>query len=109
MPDISEQGNIVIMDFSPQAGHEQAGRRPALVVSNARFHHYTNMTLVCPITHNDRDFPLHIPLDNRTVTTGMILCEQIRSADLQARNARFVEKAPSDLVQQVLLMINAFY
>ena len=92
------QGDIVMMDFMPQSGHEQAGRRPALVVSNDFFNKVTNMALVCPITHTIRSFPLHVSLDERTQTTGSILCEQVKSLDLTARRADFKEKAPLDIV-----------
>ena len=62
------QGDLVMMDFNPQAGHEQAGRRPALVVSNQAFHRYTRMAIVCPITNQIKDYPMHVKLDERTKT-----------------------------------------
>lgn len=96
------QGDIVMMNFTPQAGHEQAGRRPALVVSNAAFHRYTRMAIVCPITNQIKDYPLHVKLDERTKTTGEILCEHVKSLDLDARGAAFVETLPDDLMMEVL-------
>jgi len=96
------QGDIVYLDFNPQKGHEQAGRRPALVVSNDSYSRYTNLAIVCPITNTDRSFPLHVSLDGRTSTTGVILCEHVKSLDLIARNAAFKEKLPSDLLGGVL-------
>lgn len=102
MPYIPHQGDIVFIDFNPQAGHEQAGRRPALVVSNDSYNKYTNMAIVCPITNTDNAFPLHIRLDDRTATTGVILCEQVKALDLNARNASFKESLPTDLLQEVL-------
>ena len=98
----AQQGDIVMMDFTPQSGHEQMGRRPALVVSNDFFNKVTNMALVCPITHATRPFPLHIALDGRTQTTGSILCEQVKSLDLTARKADFKEKAPLDIVNDCI-------
>ncbi|MDO5378359.1 MAG: type II toxin-antitoxin system PemK/MazF family toxin [Clostridia bacterium] len=97
-----EQGDLVMMNFSPQAGHEQAGRRPALVISNASFHRYTRMAIVCPITSQIKDYPMHVKLDARTKTTGEILCEHVKSLDLSARKATFVEALPNDLLQEVL-------
>lgn len=91
-----------MMDFTPQAGHEQTGRRPALVVSGNAFHRYTAMAIVCPITNTVRDFPLHVPLDGRTKTTGNILCEQLKSLDYTARNAAFRERCPQDILDAVL-------
>lgn len=63
-----KQGDIVVMNFNPQAGHEQGGRRPALVISNVSFHRYTHMAIVCPITSKTKDYPMHVPLDGRTRT-----------------------------------------
>jgi len=96
------QGDIVILDFNPQAGHEQLGRRPALVVSNAQYHKYTNgLALVCPITNSPPPFPLHVPIDIRTKTNGVIMCEQAKALDLNARQAVFAERLPDDLLDKV--------
>ena len=97
------QGDIIILDFNPQAGHEQAGRRPGLVISNAQYHKYTNgLALVCPITNTLTPFPLHILLDARTKTTGVIMCEQVKALDLNARRAVFAENLPKDLLHEVM-------
>lgn len=95
------QGDIIKVNFNPQRGHEQAGYRPALVVSNNVFNEKTNLTMVCPITNTDNKFPLHISLDKRTKTTGVVLCEHIRTLDLNAREYKFVESIPEDILQQV--------
>lgn len=102
-----KQGDIIIIDLNPKAGHEQAGNRPAVVVSNNFFNQKTNMTLVCPITSTDRKFPLHIPLDDRTKTNGNILCEHIRAVDLNYRTYRKVEELPKDLLKQIIDIIYA--
>lgn len=91
-----------MMDFQPQAGHEQRGRRPALVISNESFHHYTHMAIVCPITNTDKGFPMHVRLDGKTGTTGVVLCEQVKSLDYEARNAVRIEPAPEDILLAVL-------
>jgi mRNA interferase MazF len=65
-----EQGDIIKLSFNPHKGHEQAGYRPAVVVSNNFFNRKTNLAIVCPITNTKRPFPLHVDLDNRTQTTG---------------------------------------
>ncbi len=96
------QGDIVFMSFSPQAGHEQAGRRPALVISNQSFHRYTRMAIVCPITNQIKDYPMHVRLDGRTKTTGEVLCEHVKSLDFAARGAVYVESLPDDLLEEVL-------
>ena len=102
-----KQGDIIILDFDPQAGHEQKGRRPALVVSNERFHIRTNLAMVCPITNSTSGFPTHILLDNRTSTTGEIMCEQAKCFDIKARNAKFKESVPEDILEEVIDIICA--
>jgi mRNA interferase MazF len=96
-----EQGDIILLDFDPQTGHEQKGRRPAYVASNKDFHNLTNLAIVCPITSNIKGFPLHVPLDEETETSGVIMCEQVKSLDLKARRASYVEKAPRHIADEV--------
>lgn len=95
------------MDFDPQNGHEQAGYRPGVVVSNDFFNTRANLTLVCPITNTNRSFPLHVPLDTRTTTTGVIQCEQIKAVDLASRRHRFVERLPDDLLDETISILFA--
>ncbi len=97
-----QQGDIVILDFNPQAGHEQAGRRPALVISNASFHRYTGLAIFCPITSHIKHYPMHVLLDSRTRTNGEILCEHVKSLDYHARRISFVETLPADLLFDVM-------
>lgn len=108
MVTIFEQGDIVYLDFDPQAGHEQKGRRPALVVSNDLFNRVSSLTMVCPITHTDRGHPFHVRLDQRTKTDGVVMCDQSRMLDLTSRHASFEEKAPSDLVAEAVDLITGF-
>ena len=105
---VFEQGDILFLNFSPQSGHEQKGRRPALVVSNNVYNRFHNLLLVCPITNTDRDFPSHVRLDSRTSTTGVVMCDQIRAVDVSARNGEYVEKAPKDIVAEVVDQIVSF-
>ena len=97
-----KQGTIIKINFNPQKGHEQAGYRPALVISNNIFNEKSKLSIVCPITNTNNYFPLHVPLDNRTKTTGVILCEHIKALDLNSRNYQEVEKLPNDLLQDVI-------
>ncbi len=98
-----KQGDIILLSFNPQTGHEQQGRRPAFVVSNDSFHNLTtSLAMVCPITSVNRGFPLHVPLDHRTKTRGVIMCEQAQSLDLSARKAVFLEKAPQEITEEVI-------
>jgi mRNA interferase MazF len=100
-----KQGDIIKMDFDPQSGHEQAGYRPAVVISNDFFNTKTNLTIVCPITNVNKPFPLHIPLDDRTTTTGVILCQHVRAVDLNARSYKIVEHMPNDLLDEIISTI----
>lgn len=99
------QGDIVKLDFTPQSGHEQAGYRPAVVISNDFFNAKTNLAIVCPITSTKRPFPLHVALDDRTKTTGTVLCEQIKALDLNARAFRIVERLPGDLLDEIIAIV----
>lgn len=92
-----EQGDIIVMDFNPQQGHEQRGRRPAIVLSNNILNQHSALVLVCPITNTNKKHPFHIELDRRTETTGVISCDQAKMLDVRARNARFQEKCPDDI------------
>lgn len=82
--------------------NKQKGKRPALVVSNNTLNRFTNLTLVCPVTYTDRGFPLHIPLDKKTKTSGVIMCEQVKSLDILARKATFIEHAPKNILDEVV-------
>jgi mRNA interferase MazF len=105
---IPEHGDIVFLEFDPQAGHEQKGKRPALVVSNHTYNKFTKMTMVCPITNTNKKFPLHLELDSRTKTTGVIMCEQVKALDIKARNASFYEKVPQDILEKVFDILLGF-
>ena len=97
-----KQGTIIKLDFDPQSGHEQAGYRPAVVISNDLFNAKTSMTIVCPITNTNRDFPLHIPLDDRTETTGVVMCEHVKSLDINTRKYKVIETIPDDLLDMII-------
>lgn len=102
-----EQGDIIMVNFNPQKGHEQAGYRPALIVSNNFFNEKTNLVIACPITNTDNNFPLHVRLDERTEISGVILCEHVKTLDLKARGYRYVEKLPTDIFSTVVDVLYA--
>ena len=108
MPYNPSQGDIVFINFSTQVGHEQKGMRPALIVSNNSFHKLTRMSMVCPITNTISGFPTHIALDERTETTGEIMCEHVKCIDAFARNISYKETAPLDIVDEVIDSICSF-
>jgi len=101
-----KQGTIIKTDLDPTKGHEQAGFRPALVVSPILFTQATNLTLVCPITNTDRQRPLHIKLESLQ-TTGFVMTEQIRAVDLKNRQFRVVERVPKPIMERVSNLVKA--
>ena len=102
-----DQGDIIKVNFNPQKGHEQAGYGPALIVSNNFFNEKTNLVIACPITNTDNNFPLHVRLDERTETSGVILCEHVKTLDLKARGFKYVEKLPTDIFSKVIDVLYA--
>ncbi len=104
---IPKQGDIVYLDFNPTKGHEQKGKRPAMVVSISVFNKNTNMAIVCPITSNTKEFPTHYLLEDTQKIKGKVLCEHIRSIDYKERNASFVEKASENDLMSVIMLLNA--
>ena len=97
-----KQGTIIKINFNPQAGHEQAGYRPAVVIRNNIFNEKAKLSIVCPITNTNNHFPLHIPLDDTTKTTGVILCEHIKALDLNSRTYQIIENLPKDILENVI-------
>jgi len=104
-----KQGDIIWLDFDPQKGHEQKGRRPALVVSNNSFNKLTGnkMIMICPITNTNKGFPLHIKLDRMSKVTGVVMCEQVKVLDIQSRNYEKFAELPSELLDEVLDIISS--
>jgi len=103
-----KQGDIIKINFDPTEGYEQSGYRPAMVVSNDLFNTMCSLTIVCPITNRDKDHPFHVRLNNKTQTTGVVLCDQIRVLDLKARNAKIIETASEDVILEVADIVKGF-
>ncbi len=101
------KGDFIALSFDPQSGHEQKGRRPALVVSNDAFNQRTGLALVCPITNTDRRIPFHIRVPSECALTGFVMVDQVKSVDFQTRRATFIEKAPASLLAEVLAVLDA--
>ena len=99
---VPERGDIVKMSFDPQSGHEQAGWRPALVVSPALYNRASRLALMCPITLRARAYPFEVRLPAGLGITGVVLADQIRSLDWRARRARLAARAPGAVVREVL-------
>lgn len=104
---IPAKGDLVSVTFDPQAGHEQRGRRPALVISNDLFNQRTGLAIVCPITNTKRGIPFHVALPQESTVTGFVMVEQVKAIDFRARQARFIEKAPEAVLSEALSLLDA--
>ena len=98
---VPDRGHVVWLAFSPQAGHEQAGHRPALVLSPQSYNDRTGLALFCPITSRVKGYPFEVALPPENDVTGVVLSDQIRSLDWRARRARFATTAPPQVVSEV--------
>ena len=98
---VPDTGHIVWLRFSPQAGREQAGRRPALVLSPQSYNEKTGLALFCPITSKVKGYPFEVMMPAAGAVTGVVLADQIRSLDWRSRGASFEVEAPPHLVTEV--------
>ncbi|MFN7973872.1 MAG: endoribonuclease MazF [Acidobacteriota bacterium] len=96
------RGDIVWLHFTPQAGHEQAGRRPALVISPDSYNSRVGLMLACPITTQIKGYPFEIALPKSRRVSGVVLADQVKSLDWRARTAELIEHAGSEVVKEVL-------
>ncbi len=101
---VPNRGHIVFTDFDPSAGHEQAMRRPALVLSPEPFNRKIKLALVAPITSRIRGHGFEVELKG-SKTHGVVLCHQVKTIDYNARGIRFIERAPEAIVQEVLAKV----
>lgn len=104
---IPDRGDIVWLEFNPQAGHEQAGHRPAFVVSPRAYNQKVGLALFCPVTSRTKGYPFEVPLPAGGKTTGAILSDQLKSLDWRARKAALFERAPDEVVSEVTARILA--
>jgi mRNA interferase MazF len=98
---IPRRGDIVWLTFTPQAGHEQAGRRPAFVVSPYEYNKKAGLFLVCPITSQIKGYPFEVRISSKSGINGVILADQIKSLDWKSRKVEFIESAAKELIDAV--------
>ena len=101
------KGDFIVVSLDPRTGHEQKGRRPALVISNDLFNRHTGLVMACPITNTDRSFPFHVPVGDQRKVSGFVMVEQIKSLDYRARNVKRIGHAPESLLEEVLSLLDA--
>ena len=93
---------MVWLQFTPQAGHEQAGHRPAVALSPRSYNHKTGLALFCPVTSQIKGYPFEVKLPDDFPIKGVVLCDQIKSLDWFARKARLAAKLPAEIMDEVL-------
>ena len=101
------KGDFVTLTFDPQSGHEQRGRRPALVVSNDLFNKHTGLCIACPITSTRRDYPFHVAIPEGQDVTGSVMVEQVKSIDVRARSVKRIGVASDPVLLEALALLDA--
>ena len=99
---VPARGDVVWLDFNPQAGHEQAGRRPALVLSPASYNGKLGLAIVCPITSRVKGYPFEVSIPSGFAVAGVVLADQVKNVDWQARNAQLLCSLPTATVAEAL-------
>jgi len=99
---VPDAGDLIWLTFDPQAGHEQAGRRPALVLSPRSYNQKSGLALVCPVTNQLKGYPFEVPLPPGCGASGVILADQLKSVDWSARRAAKIGRIPPPALDEVL-------
>lgn len=98
---VPEAGDLIWIDFNPQAGHEQAGRRPGLVLSSATYNGKTGLAIVCPITNQQKGYPFEVSLPNGLPIRGAILADHVKNLDWKSRKAEKSSSVPENTLDDV--------
>jgi mRNA interferase MazF len=99
---VPNTGDLIWLNFDPQAGREQAGRRPALVLSPAAYNEKTNLALVCPISSRVKGYPFEVSLPEGLAISGVVLSDQLKSLDWKQRKAELAACVPAEVLSEVL-------
>ncbi|MBC7537416.1 MAG: endoribonuclease MazF [Bacteriovorax sp.] len=103
---IPKKGDIVWLNFTPQAGHQQKGKRPALILSPTEYNKKTGLAVCCPITSNIKGYPFEVILNGKKIK-GAILSDYLKKVDWKAREIQFIEKTNSEVISEVISKIAA--
>jgi mRNA interferase MazF len=98
---VPDAGDLIWISFSPQAGREQAGRRPALVLSPRTYNERAGLCAACPVTNRAKGYPFEVPLPDGLAVAGVVLSDHVKSADWQARAAEYAGEAPEEILAEV--------
>ncbi|WP_274365620.1 endoribonuclease MazF [Paenibacillus thermotolerans] len=99
---VPDRGDLVWLQFNPQAGHEQAGKRPALVISPAAYNGKVGLSLLCPVTSKRKGYPFEVLIPQDLPIEGVILADQVKSLDWQSTQAAFISKVPQETLLEVI-------
>ena len=102
---VPERGDLVWLHFTPQRGHEQAGRRPALVLSPRAYNRKVGLALVCPVTSQVKGYPFEVELPDDLAASGAVLCDQVKCLDWRARRARRIDRVSRVVLAEVTARI----
>lgn len=103
---VPDQGHAIWLTFDPQAGHEQAGRRPAIVLTPAAYNRRIGLVLACPVTSQIKGYPFEVPLPKGLPVSGVVLSDQVKSADWRARQAAFICVLPGSTLADVVAKLS---
>ncbi|WP_129632132.1 endoribonuclease MazF [Candidatus Oscillochloris fontis] len=103
---VPQRGDVVWLAFTPQAGHEQAGRRPAVVLSPITYNRRVGLAIFCPITNQRKGYPFEVTIPDEVGITGVILADQVKNLDWRSRNTVFLATLPDAVITEVLQKLN---
>lgn len=106
---VPRRGDLVRLDFDPPTGHEQAGFRPAIVISNSLYNEHSSTIIVCPVTSRQRGWPFEVALPTNLKAAGFVLVDQLRVVDWRARKARVLGTCPDELMAEIDAMLDVLF
>src|SRR4029079_7137506 len=104
---VPERGDVVWITLNPQAGHEQAGRRPAVVLSPAAYNGKVGLALLCPVTSQVKGYPFEVMIPAGLPASGVALADQLKSRDWRARRAELIGRLPAGTIEEILQKVKA--
>jgi mRNA interferase MazF len=102
---VPDRGDVVWLQFDPQSGHEQAGRRPALTLSPKAYNEKVGLAIFCPVTSYEKGYPFEVRINEQKIK-GVILADQVKSLDWKMREAEFIVKAPLSVTNEVIELLS---
>ncbi len=101
-PYVPRRGDLVWISINPQEGHEQTGRRPAVVITPERYNHHVGLALCCPLTSQIKGYPFEVLIPEHSGAEGVVLADQVKSFDWRTRNAQFISALPDETIHAIL-------